>query len=160
VTDPRIYVAIVIGVAATWPALFLYEQVLKLMAFLQDWQEREGGVRYLLLLVSRYAFGILWMGFAFMVFIVLPLLPFPPSHYSLTAPENVYVLSFCCMLFARVPAFYRRMRALGITPEQRLRRRVPSRVIPPRNYSDDDARELRTQKKDRDSTRGTRGMTD
>jgi hypothetical protein len=43
VTDPRIYVAIVIGVAATWPALFLYERVLKLMAFLQDWQEQEGG---------------------------------------------------------------------------------------------------------------------
>src|SRR5712691_7672972 len=42
-TEPRIYVAIAIGAAATWPALFLYKRVLKLMAFLQDWQEREGG---------------------------------------------------------------------------------------------------------------------
>jgi len=138
-TDPRIYVAIVIGAAATWPALFLYERVLKLMAFLQDWQEREGGVRFLLFLVSRYAFGILWLGFVFLVLIVLLLFPFPPSHYSLRAPENVYLLSFCGVFFARAPTFYRRMRALGISPEQRLRRRVPSRVIPPRNYSDDDA---------------------
>jgi len=138
-TDPRIYVAIVIGAAATWPALFLYERVLKLMAFLQVQQYQANGLLCLLLPLGRYLFGILWMCFSSAVFIFLPLLAFPPT-VSLSAPVNVYVLSFCGVFFARFPRFNRRMSALGITPEQRDRPYIPPRVIPPRNYPDDDAR--------------------
>ena len=139
-TDPRIYVAIVIGAAATWPTLFLYERVLKLMAFLQEQQYQANGLLCLLLPLGRYMFGILWVCFSSAFFILLPLLAFPPSHFSSRTPVDVYLLSFCGVLFARWPAFYRRMRALGITPRQRLQPYIPPRVIPPRNYPDDNAR--------------------
>jgi len=120
--------------------LFLYERVLKLMAFLQEQQYQANGLLCLLLPLGRYLLGILWMCFLPVVFIFLPLLSFPQSHFSLAVPVSVYLLSFCGVFFARFLRFNRRMRALGITPRQRLQPSIPPRVIPPRNYPDDDAR--------------------
>ena len=110
--------AALIGAACTWPALYLYEHVLKAMAFLQDRESSYEGLS-IWILTARYALGISWMAFAFVVFIGLPMYFFPANHYL--QPVDSYIMSFCVVFFLRYLPFNRRMRTLGIAPEQRVR---------------------------------------
>jgi len=76
-TNLQLYIAIVLGIAAAWPALFLHERVLKVMAALRHRQQRAVGLsRYLLLRSTYWLLGILWMTAATIVFMGLSLIYF------------------------------------------------------------------------------------
>ncbi len=100
---------------------FSYERVLKLMAALGHLQQRAVGLsRYLLVRATYWLLGILWMTAATIVFMGLSLIYFPPSRFI--APATAYLFSFVCAIALRAPGFNRRLRRLGIAPEQRARR--------------------------------------
>ncbi len=71
-TDPRVWIAVAIGAVSTYPVLFLYERVLKAMAWLQDREELVGSMASRSIMVARYVFGIAWMILFIAIFIVSP----------------------------------------------------------------------------------------
>lgn len=90
------------------------------MAYLEDLENSNGGMSVFLLFVARYALGISWMAFFIVIFFGLPLYFFQACPYK--QPLEGYILSFGVVWFLRFIPLNRRMRALGISPEQRGRR--------------------------------------
>ena len=117
-TDPRVWIAVAIGAVSTYPVLFLYERVLKAMAWLQDREELVGSMASRSIMVARYVFGIAWMILFIAIFIVSPSRWFAVRH--LVGPATAYLLSLCGVIFLRYWRFNQRMRSLGIAPEQRV----------------------------------------
>jgi hypothetical protein len=111
--------AILVGVVCTWPALFLYERALKAMAYLENLENSNGEASVFLMLAARYVLGISWMAFALVVFFGLPIYLLPADRYM--QPLLGYILSFGVVWLLRFIPLNRRMRALGISPEQRGR---------------------------------------
>lgn len=111
--------AILIGAVCVWPALFLYERGLRAMAYLEDLENGRGGMSVFLLLVARYAFKISWMALFIAIFFVLPVYFFPASLYK--QPLIAYIFSFCVVWLLRIIPLNRRLRALGISPVERVR---------------------------------------
>lgn len=112
--------AILIGAAAPWVALFLYERVLKAMAYLEDLENSNGGMSVFPLLVARYALGIGRMVSFIVIVLAIPIYWFQTPQRDLRA-MHAYLFSFGVMFFLRFIPLNRRMRALGISPEQRGR---------------------------------------
>ena len=89
--DPRVWTAIVIGALATYPVFFLYERVLRVMAWLQDHERSVDPPASLLILIARYAFAICWIIFVAFVFILAPMHYFPARYFD--GPVTAYLFS-------------------------------------------------------------------
>jgi uncharacterized membrane protein SpoIIM required for sporulation len=94
-----IVAAIPIGAACTWPALFLYERVLRAMAYLEDLENSSGGMSVFLLFLYRHALRISWTAFFIVIFFGLPTYFFAANPYK--QPLLGYILSFCVVLLLR-----------------------------------------------------------